>query len=89
MIGAKWRKFVTGSERVPPPAPLMQPDSILEEMYKRDPGSVPYERRQEAKRDYMQRKSHEMIAEHNKKIRKLEKKISGGRYSQWDYANRW
>jgi hypothetical protein len=85
MFGAKWRKFITGSERPPPPP---KPDRVLEEMYLKG-WAVPYDRRSEAKWDYCKFKSHEKIVEHNKRIRKLNDKITGGLYSNYDYANRW
>ena len=89
VLAGKYRKFVHGTEKPIPKAKPRQPDSILEEIYRLSPAHLPYERRQEAKQWYMVHKSHTKIIEHNKKIRKLDKKIKGGLYDNWDYANKW
>lgn len=88
-MAGKYRKFIHGSERPIPPAKPAQPDSILEEIYRIDPSIVPYEKRQDVKRHYMQYKSHQKLIEHNKKIRNLDKKIKKGLYDNFDYANKW
>ena len=88
MLG-KWRKFVHGTEKPIPPAKPRIPDSILEEMYKYNTAIIQYEKRHEHKRHYMVHKSHNKIIEHNKKIRKLDKKIKAGVYDNWEYANKW
>ena len=89
MVAAKWRLFVHGTERpIPKPRPVL-PDTILEEIHAKHPEIVPYERRDWFKGHYQQWKSHQKLIEHNKKIRKLDKKIKRGLYDNWDYANKW
>ena len=86
---AKWRLIRWGSEKPLPPFKPLHPDSVLEEYYKEFPNVIPYEKRFFAKHLYMERKTHERRIEHNKRIRKLDKKIKSGLYDNNDFANKW